>query len=147
MKISKSFYENMINNSPFGTKITIEGTIVGYRTDTTCCNVYPDSYYIVRLKNGDVIEIDERDLFMYKIFNVEPAKDKHWSGKVICTESTSFFWTQGKIYEVENGALNVDPSKPYNHPWRVQFDKCPDEFTFNGHPMAKFIEFKGFANE
>lgn len=131
----------------YGDKVTIEGTIIGYKMKTTCCEIYPDSYYIVQLKNGDVIEIDERESFMFKEFNVEPAKDKRWSGKAICTESHSSFWTQGKLYEVENGALHTDPTESYSHPWCVQVDKCPDEVTFNGKPLAKFIEFKGFANE
>ena len=77
---------------------------------------------------------------------VEKAnKKKYYNGKAVCVyypsddpSLTSF--TVGKVYPVKDGIIYDNDSDPYN---ANRFESI-DEFN-KCHSIAKFIEFKGFA--
>jgi hypothetical protein len=70
----------------------------------------------------------------------EPEQPKYWSGKVVCVDDESTYFTAGKVYAFKNGVVSDDDGDVYNHIYPA---KTVAEAL--KRKKVKFIEYKGEA--
>ena len=70
----------------------------------------------------------------------EPEQPKYWSGKVVCVDDESAYFTVGKVYAFKNGVVSDDDGDVYNHIYPA---KTVAEAL--KRKKVKFLEYKGEA--
>ena len=85
-------------------------------------------------------------------YQPEPEAEKepepeYFSGKVICVSSGDECFTVGKMYEFINGEVKDDEGDTRPMYADEQFKSVEEWNSEYGMPIARFIEYKGEAND